>query len=223
MSERAIAIIPARNEASVISEVITQALLHVDQVVVVDDGSHDQTAMVARIAGAQVVRHTLSRGAGRATATGIRVALKLRGHYLVTLDGDGQHDPAEIPKLLAPLKEDRSDLVLGCRTLQRNSMPVSRRVGNSLANLWTRILFGVQVQDSQSGFRAWSAKAASQIAFEACGYEFCSATLGSAKLAGLRILEVPVTTRYTPYSMAKGQSLEQSVQTLVRIGKARMK
>ncbi len=220
---KVVAIIPARNEARVIASVVEQALRQVSQVIVVDDASEDRTTAEAHAAGATVLQHALPRGAGRATATGLRAALHLGADLLVTLDGDGQHQPSEIPALLLPLRDDRADLVIGCRLLERSAMPRVRRFGNGFANLLTRALYGVAVSDSQSGFRAWRRRAAEQIQMEACGYEFCSASLGAANRAGLRIAEVPITTVYSEYSLSKGQSVSRAVGTLFEIGRAGFK
>lgn len=217
------AVIPARNEASVLASVVEKTLGQVCSVVVVDDASEDETGAVARAAGATVLRHALPRGAGRATATGLRAALLLGADLLVTLDGDGQHDPSEIPKLLEPLQDGSADLVVGCRLLEREAMPRIRRLGNGVANLMTRILYGVSVSDSQSGFRAWRRSAVEAVPMESCGYEFCSASLGAARQAGQRIVEVPITTVYSDYSLAKGQSVSRAVGTLFEIGRASLK
>lgn len=218
-----VAVIPAYNEGPAIAEVVCGARRHAVAVVVVDDASRDDTASAARQAGAEVLRHALQRGAGRATATGIQAALHLGAEIVVTLDADGQHRPDEIPLLTGPLIQGRADLTLGCRLLERSQMPPLRRWGNGLANLWTWALFGVKVSDSQSGFRGLTRRAAEQLPLEARGYEFCSETLGQARRLGLRIEEVPVTTIYTDYSKGKGQDLLTSVKTLVRIGRASLR
>lgn len=215
----AVAVIPAYNEAQVIGGVVREAAPQVDLVIVVDDGSSDDTAAQAEAAGASVLVHALQRGPGRATATGLEAALRLGAKFVVTLDGDGQHRPHEIPNLLAPLKEGEADMVLGCRTLERSQMPLSRRWGNRLANLWTWLLFGVRVTDSQSGFRGFTREAVEKLPLDARGYEFCSETLGAASRLGLRIVEAPISAVYTDYSKAKGQSNTTAVKTLVKIGR----
>ena len=220
---KTVAVIPAYNEGPAVATVVRGALQQVDHVIVVDDSSADDTAVVAREAGAEVVRHALQRGAGRATATGLQAALRLGADLIVTLDADGQHLTEEIPLLFAPLREGTADMTLGCRVLDRASMPRLRRFGNDLANVWTWMLFGVKVSDSQSGYRGFTRATAQRLPFEARGYEFCSETLGEAGRLGLRIAEVPVTVVYTEYSMSKGQSVMTSVKTLARIGKASLR
>lgn len=215
----AVAVIPAFNESQVIGSVVREAASQVDLVLVVDDGSSDDTAAEAKAAGASVLVHSLQRGPGRATATGLEAALRLGARFVVTLDGDGQHRPHEIPGLLAPLKAGEADMVLGCRILERQQMPWIRRLGNRVANLWTWLLFGVMVSDSQSGFRAFTREAVEKLPLDARGYEFCSETLGAASRLGLRIQEAPISAVYTEYSQSKGQSNSTAVKTLVKIGR----
>ena len=217
---RRVAVIPAYNEAKALVPVVEEARRHVDAVIVVDDCSSDDTSQAARRAGAEVVRHPLQRGAGRATATGIQAALRLGAEFIVTLDADGQHLAGEIPILLAPLEAGSADLTLGCRTVDRASMPFIRRAGNSFANYWTWFFFGIKVSDSQSGYRGMTQETARKLPLQARGYEFCSETLGEAARMKLRLVEVPVTVIYTEYSMSKGQSVTTSLKTLAKIGRA---
>lgn len=213
------AVIPAYNESTVIAEVVRGCLEHVDVVLVVDDGSSDETVETARAAGAQVLRHTLQRGAGRATATGLQAAIHLGVDFVVTLDADGQHLPDEIDVVLEPLRQGRADIVVGCRSLNRQDMPLVRRLGNRFANLWTWLMIGVTISDSQSGYRGYTAAAARRLPLEARGYEFCSQSLGEAARLGLRVQEAPITVIYTEYSKQKGQSLLTSLKTLGRIAR----
>lgn len=215
-----IAVIPAYNEAKAVVPVVQEALRHVDAVIVVDDCSSDGTAEAARQAGAEVVRHPLQRGAGRATATGIQAALRMGAEFIVTLDADGQHLAEEIPILLRPLQEGEADMTLGCRLVDRRSMPLIRRLGNSFANYWTWLFFNIKVSDSQSGYRGMTRETAEKLPLQARGYEFCSETLGEAARLKLRLVEVPVTVIYTEYSMSKGQSLSTSIKTLAKISRA---
>lgn len=216
---RTVAVIPAFNEATVIADVVRGSLEEVDHVVVVDDCSSDETAEVARKAGAHAISHALQRGAGRATTTGLEAALRLQADIIVTLDADGQHLPAEIGRVLEPLRLGRADMVVGCRPLESDHMPLVRRMGNRFANLWTWAILGVSVSDTQSGFRAYSAETVRKLPLEARGYEFCSHSLGEAARLGLKVEEVPITVVYTDYSRSKGQSLWTSVKTLGRIAR----
>lgn len=220
---KSVAVIPAYNESTVIGDVVSLCREHVDVVLVVDDCSSDQTGVVAERAGAQMLRHPLQRGAGRATATGLMAALQLGAEYVVTLDADGQHLPSEIPQVLKPVKEGEADLVVGCRHLERQGMPLIRRAGNSFANLWTWLMLGASVSDTQSGFRAYTRSAVERLPLTARGYEFCSHTLGEAARLKLRVVEVPITVVYTEYSKSKGQSITASIKTLGRIAKEGMR
>src|SRR3989344_4789918 len=117
-----VAVIPAFNEERVIGKVVKQVREKVDEVVVVDDGSKDQTFLAAKQAGATTIRHFLNRGQGAALQTGINFALTQSADIIVTFDADGQHDPVEIEKLIAPLLLGQTEVVLGSRFLKNNQI-----------------------------------------------------------------------------------------------------
>src|SRR5438552_17737148 len=148
---RIIAVIPAYNEATHVVDVVRSNLDFVDQVVVVDDGSSDNTSTAARQAGARVYRHVVNRGLGGAIATGLRAALALDADIIVTLDSDGQHLPEDIVPVIAPILAGEADFVIGSRLINPRGMPLSRRAANRIAALCSNALFGVSVCDSQSG------------------------------------------------------------------------
>jgi len=154
---RVVAVIPCYNTEHHIAEVVTRALPYVDQVIVVDDGSTDDTVEVARKAGAKVISHSTNRGYGEAIKSCFEAAKTNTADVLVILDGDGQHNPDEIPKLLARILKAEADLIIGSRFLSNEgSMPRYRKFGISVITfLWN---FGakVKVSDTQSGFRAYS-------------------------------------------------------------------
>ena len=150
-----VAVIPALNEASRIARVIRDAKRYADAVVVVDDGSTDETATVAGREGARVIRHIQNGGAGAATMTGIEAARALDATIIITLDADGQHDPSDIPLLLKPVQEGRADIVFANRFGQRNKIPWIRRIANSLGNAVTFLSTGRWVPDSQCGFKVF--------------------------------------------------------------------
>ena len=212
-----IALIPAYNEASQVGLVVAGVAALVDRVIVVDDASTDDTAACAAAAGALVLRHVVNRGAGGATATGLRAARRLGADFAVTLDADGQHLAGDLPALLKPLQDDSADLVIGSRLLAPQGMPWLRRGANQAANLVTRVLHGAHVSDSQSGYKAFNRKALQAIHPTARGFEFCTELLGQATRARLRVVEVPITVVYTDYSRSKGQGLGAGLQTLGRL------
>ena len=157
---KTIAVIPAYNEAKTIGGVVKATLPFVDVVLVVDDGSRDETGATAREAGARVLTHRVNRGLGATLGTGLMAAKMLRADCIITLDADGQHDPSEISKLTSPIERGIADVVLGSRLLASKGMPFHRIVANHVGNLITFLFFGLFVTDSQSGFRAFSREAA---------------------------------------------------------------
>jgi len=148
-----LAIIPAHNEASRIAPVI-QAVRKRLPVLVVDDGSSDNTALVAREAGATLVRQTPNQGKGAALKAGFRYALEHGFEGVLTLDADGQHDPAEIPLFLEAYVQRQADLIIGTRDFSQ--MPLSRRLANTLGRLLFSWAVGQPIRDNQSGYRLLS-------------------------------------------------------------------
>ncbi len=214
-------VIPAYNEEKVIQDVLReiQSVGH-RNIIVVDDGSIDRTYERAReILGVVVLRHRLNRGKGAATKTGIEAA-KLRGaDIIVTLDGDGQHNPADIARLIAPIQENHCDVVLGTRLKNPVGMPWYKILANRIGNIVTWYFYGLYVSDSQSGFRAYSRHAAEVINTKTDRYEYDSEVIREIYLYKLRYREVPITVRYTAYSMGKlhKQSFENGLKTLYKI------
>jgi len=144
-------LIPAHNEAKTVGEIVREAKRHADLVLVVDDGSTDETGTIARKAGAKVVRNERNMGLGVALRKGFREALKYEWDVIVTLDADGQHDPKEIPKLVKEI-EKGAEVVIGERDL--SSYPFVKRLGNFFLNILTNFLAGTNIGDTESGFRA---------------------------------------------------------------------
>lgn len=214
---KVIAIIPAYNEASVIGGVVLSALKYVDEVVVVNDGSTDRTAEVARHAGAQVYTHVLNRGLGATLATGIEAGLRRGADVLVTLDADGQHDPTEIPNFLKAIEEKQVDAVIGSRLLQATGMPFRRRLYNRIGNVLTYVLFGIWTTDSQSGYRAFTRRGASQLQLRTNRMEVSSEFLKEIHDKKISFCEIPCTVKYTEYSMSKGQSFSVGVMTAMKL------
>lgn len=211
-----IAVIPALNEASRIDAVVKGAVPHVDRVVVVDDGSSDGTAAAAEAAGAFVLRHRENCGAGAATMTGIEGARRLGAAIVVTLDADEQHDPNDIPRLLAALGEG-VDIVFANRFGQRNNIPFVRRVFNALGNIVTLMATGMWVADSQCGYKAFGPRAVRELDLRMNGFEFCTEIVRECARRKWRIAEVPVKVLYSEYTLAKGQSFANGVKTALKI------
>jgi len=191
--------IPAYNEATQIGTVVLAARQYAREVVVVDDGSSDETGMVAREAGATVCSHDDNRGKGRAIATIFEHVEPREMDALVLLDGDGQHRPTDIPDVAEPVLEGESDLVVGNRYTETDAdeTPRHRRVGQVLLDTLTNGLAGAGVSDSQSGFRALSPEAVRELGITTDGMGVESEMVLSAADDDLRLTEVSVDVRYT--------------------------
>lgn len=202
-----IAVIAAYNEALAIEPVIRGLEPQVAEIVVVDDGSKDATADVARKAGAVVLRHPVNRGQGAALQSGIKLALARGAAIVVTFDADGQHVAADVPKLVAPVASGVADVALGSRFLGGTSnVPAGRRLLLQGAVLFTRLTTGLKLTDAHNGFRAFSRAAAGKIRIRQDRMAHASEIVSEIRRHGLRFVEVPVTVLYTDYSRAKGQS-----------------
>ena len=191
-----VAIIPAYNEEKALADVIGKTLENVDDVIVVDDGSSDKTSEVAIEAGARVIRHSVNLGKGEALKSGFKAIGD--DSIIITIDGDGQHNPSEIPDLVRPIIEDGADLVNGSRYMNgpEENTPAYRRVGQKVLDIATNISAGTKVTDSQSGFRAFSPQSKNVFRFKDTGFGIESEMLVDAAEAGLKIVEVPITVRY---------------------------
>ena len=191
-----VAIIPAYNEEKALADVIGKTLEHVDEVIVIDDGSSDKTSEVAIGAGARVIKHSVNLGKGEALKSGFKAIGD--DSIIITIDGDGQHNPSEIPDLVRPIIEDGADLVNGSRYMNgpEENTPAYRRVGQKVLDIATNISAGTKVTDSQSGFRAFSSKSKNVFRFKDTGFGIESEMLVDASEAGLKIVEVPITVRY---------------------------
>lgn len=204
-----VAIIPAYNEEVALGSVILRTLQYVDKVIVVDDGSSDKTKNVAELAGADVISHPTNLGKGQGLKSGFDAIVSLNkdrmSHnedifdIIITIDGDGQNNPDEIPQLISPIKSGDADFVNGSRYVEgsvEDDTPSYRRVGQKVLDKATNISSGLDITDSQSGFRAFSSKALPYFKLKDSGFAIESEMLSDAAEAGLKIVEVPITVRY---------------------------
>lgn len=213
-------VIPAYHEATVIGEVIRDIRsAGYGNIIVVDDGSTDDTSKQAKAAEAIVLRHKLNRGKGAATKTGIEAAKLLHADIIVTMDGDGQHDPEDIDRLVKPIRENRCDVALGTRLKNPAGMPWYKIWHNRIGNIITWYLYGLYVTDSQSGFRAYSRHAAELINTRTDRYEYDSEVIREIYAYRLKYREIPIKVRYTEYSMGKiqKQGFWNGMRTLYRM------
>lgn len=193
-----VAAIPCHNEERHISGVATKAREYVGQVIVIDDGSSDRTAEVAEAAGATVIKHEVNKGKGMAMNTALNEARRLGADVLVFLDGDGQHNPDEIPVVLKPVLDGRADVVVGSRFVGKNSpIPRYRILGLYIITLVTNLGSGIRLTDCQSGFRALSRKAIDSLHFSRTkvGDVECEAQF-LIKRHNLKVTEVPIVVSY---------------------------
>lgn len=185
-------IVPALNAAAMIEPVIRGSLALSPAVVVIDDGSSDTTGAVAAAAGAQVLRHEVNRGKGAALRTGFRWALDNGFDGLVTLDADGQHLPADIPKFLRARAETGADLIIGGRARHFEGMLPRRRLANRFSAWTISIAAGTPITDSQSGFRFYSARLLRAIRLRATGFDMESEVIVRAGRGGFPIVTIPI-------------------------------
>lgn len=205
-------VIPAYNEAKVIKKVISDSYKIFNKskykidIIVINDGSSDNTSSEASSAGALVIDHILNSGAGGATATGLSFANQNNYDIAITMDADGQHNPKDILKGIDFALKNKIDLAIGSRLIDSKGMSKVKVLGNKGLSFITYLLFNVSVTDSQSGLRVYSKAALKKLRWKTSGYEFCSEMIWRAKQLGLKIDEYPIQAIYTDYSRSKGQN-----------------
>jgi glycosyltransferase involved in cell wall biosynthesis len=208
-------VVPAYNESRRLAVTLRNLRAAYPNIVVVDDGSRDDTAQAAFDEGVWIVRHPLNCGQGAALQTGIDFALRQGAQYIVTFDGDGQHCVDEIASLIEPLRTGRFDVVLGSRFLGRAiNMPRMRWLVLKAGVLFTRVFSQIRVTDTHNGFRALSRAAAEKIRIYENRMAHASEILHQIRLLNLRYCERPVTIRYSAETLTKGQSSWNAVAIL---------
>jgi len=193
-----LALIPCYNEEATIGSIVLKSKRYVNEVVVVDDGSIDDTARVAKEAGAVVISHNKNCGKGIAIKTGFKYAIKRNFDYVITIDGDGQHNPDEISLVLGNLMNNGHDITLGLRSGSNTEMPSWRRIGKRVLDYATGFGNGGYITDSQCGFRAFNKKAIAAIYPKLNGDAFSveSEQLIKAHELGLGVTHTNVTCKY---------------------------
>ena len=189
--------IPALNEERSIGKVVVRAVRHADEVVVVDDGSTDDTALIAKGLGAVVLKHEKNLGKGAALRDCFQYAKNSGADVLVTIDGDGQNDAAGIPILVDALTSNHADIAIGSRLTKPTGMPRYRWMGGRMLDHATGIKVGGKLVDSQSGFRAYSRRAIETLTASEFGMSVDSEIIKKAEAAGMKIALVPVSVSYS--------------------------
>ncbi len=207
-------VIAAFNEGQVIRSVVKELVASGWRLVVVDDGSSDDTAAAAKIATVSVVRHPINLGQGAALQTGIDYALRCGARHIVTFDADGQHSVEDLPELVAALTH--ADIALGSRFLGKDAVGVGKRRKAMLrtATMVSNRISRMQLTDAHCGLRAFRASAAPALRITQDRMAHASELLRNIATSGLRVVEVPVTIRYTAHSKRKGQSGFQAIRIL---------
>lgn len=199
-------VVPAYNEGSSVGEVVRRVRARYPNVVVVDDGSADATAQVARDAGAVVLVHVLNRGQGAALKTGMDYALSAGADIVVTFDSDGQHRLEDVQSMIDLVAQGKCDVALGSRFLNdETQVPFMRKVTLKLGVLFTRLVSRIRVTDTHNGLRVLSRKAAAAIHIKQDRMAHASEILDEIARLKLRFIECPTQILYTDYSRGKGQ------------------
>ncbi len=191
-----IAFIPAYNEATRLGAVVTHARGQVEEIVVIDDGSTDNTVAVAEQTGARVLRHPQNRGKGAAIVTGLDYFGRSNAEFAVFLDADGQHDPEEIPKFIEAARAMSADVVIGTRMTETQRMPLVRKLTNQFTSWITSRLARQTIPDSQCGFRLIRRSVLPHLRLSSRHFETETEMLIQAGRAGHKIVNVPIRTIY---------------------------
>jgi len=214
-------VIAAYNEEKNIKNVITGLQREGYQnIILVDDGSKDNTLEVAKSINAMVLKHTINRGQGAALQTGMTYALLHGADYIVHFDADGQHNPKEIKDILAPLIKKEVDVTLGSRFLKKQRIPFRRKIMLKGGILAIFLFYGVKLSDAHNGFRGFTRKAAKKIKITLDRMEHASEIIDQINKKGIKYKEVPVTIKYTKETLRfgrKGQGSLDSIKILLKM------
>lgn len=209
-------VIAAYNEESVLGSVLDRVLKVCPNVVVVDDGSSDKTFSVIRNYPVHGLKHSINLGQGAALQTGITYALLKDAATVVTFDADGQMDESDIERLCEVLKDGKYDVALGSRFLNMkySGMGFLKKMILQLAVLFTSVSTGLKLTDTHNGFRAFTREAAKKVNLRQNRMAHASEFFDIIASQKLRYIEVPVSIKYTAYSVGKGQRLHNSLNIL---------
>jgi glycosyltransferase involved in cell wall biosynthesis len=214
-------VMPAYNEAQAIEKVMEELLPRGLQLVIIDDGSQDETSTIVKKVQkkypkqVRLYRHVINQGLGAAIRTGLEASLLENPLVIVTFDADGQHHADDLILVCKPIIEDDVDVVIGTRNFHQ--MPFRKKFGNTVMNIITSIFYGINVNDSQSGLRALSRNAAEIMELNARDYGISSEIIGEIKRKNLKLVEIPIETIYTDYSLSKGTNTKIGFKILANL------
>lgn len=216
---KTVIVMAAYNEQGSVGKVISDLQAHHYQdIIVVNDGSRDETEEEATGAGATVLSHVINRGQGAALQTGIDYALADGADIIVTFDADGQHHAKDIKRLITPVQQGKVDVTLGSRFLKNTTTaPFTRRAILKMGALTMKLFYGLRLTDSHNGLRALSRKAAESIRLRSDGMEHASEIIQQIAEHNLRYKEVPNTITYSTYSLKKGQDDSAAVKIMAKM------
>lgn len=210
------AVIPAYNEEKRLHKVIKEVSPYVDSIIVIDDGSTDNTSKFASGRKVVLLQHILNLGQGAALETGFEYARRNNFGALITFDADGQFRASQIPRILAPIINNKADITLGSRFLGKSiNMPTSKKVLLKLAVWFTKLYSNIELTDTHNGFRGLNKKALEKIHLTQNRMSHASEIIQQIKLLDLKFKEVPVTVIYDNYSKNKGQKLTGAINIFI--------
>ena len=212
VSKKVFAVIPAHNECRHIADVIKRTKKFVDSIIVVDDGSADDTFDCAEKAGAEALRHVVNMGKGTALKTGCDYAIRKGADIIILIDSDGQHNPEDVPLFLEKLKDD--DIVFAYRCFDMK-MPLLFKFGNSFINNTINLLYGIHLRDTQCGFRAFKKDVYKKIRWKAMDYTIESEMIAYTAIHRLRYAQVPIKTVYL--DSYKGTTVFDGIKIVINI------
>jgi len=218
-------IIPVYNEEKTIGKLLAELkkLGWLRSIICIDDCSIDKSAEIIQKFPVAYLKHPINRGLGGALRTGFEAAKMLNAKIAVTMDADLQHKPSELETMVEPFKNPRIDIVIGTRIHDTKGMPMMRRIANRVGNFITRVLYGIKVTDSQSGFRAFRKRALEKLDLRTSRMEISSEIIAQIRKQKLRFTEVPISAVYTDYSLSKGQGFKTGLKTMLKLIIARFR
>lgn len=212
-------IIPAFNESSKLAAVLESLLSLNYHIIVIDDGSTDDTYRMAAAFPVLLIHHEFNLGQGAALETGMEAARRLNADFVIHFDADGQHDPSDIPQLMIPLQNGDADIVFGSRFLEKRAsgLNLSKKLMLKTGRWINYLITSILLSDAHNGFRALNKKALNSIHFRQAGMAHASEILSEVRRNSLRYVEQPVHITYTDYSKRKGQTLFSSINILFHL------